>query len=205
MLSRRLIFPVVVLLLMAFRPALADDAQDAVSFISQQAQTTLSVASDKSLTPASRLERYKQIFDSAFDLPAISQFVLARYWRSATPDQQKSFIALFEQYNVLTWGRRFDDYSGEQIKTVGAEKLDGPDEWQVNCEVIRPQGQQPVDLQWRLHKTAQGWKITDVVIAGASLALAQRQDFSSVLQQNGNKLDALLSTLRAKVDQLKAA
>jgi len=61
-------------------------------------------------------------------------------------------------------------------------------------------------VQWRLHDMPDGsLRITDIIVEGVSMAITQRQDFSSTLQGIGGKIDALLSAMRTKIDQLKAA
>ena len=61
-------------------------------------------------------------------------------------------------------------------------------------------------MQWRLHDSADGnFRITDIIVEGVSMAITQRQDFASTMQGIGGKMDSLLSAMRTKVDQLKAA
>jgi phospholipid transport system substrate-binding protein len=177
---------------------------DAGTFIEKLADTAIATVADKQLAENDRDARFRQLFVSNFDLPTIGKFVLARYWKAATPEQQQEFLKLFEDQVVLTWAKRFKDYSGEKLHVVASNKEDDHT-WLVESQILRDKGP-PVAVQWRLHDTPDGaFRITDIIVEGVSMAITQRQDFSATLQGTGGKIDALLSSMRTKVDQLKAA
>jgi phospholipid transport system substrate-binding protein len=184
-------------------PVRADDGDGARKFIQDLAQTAIATVANKQLSDQQRRDRFRQLFVSTFDLPEISRFVLSRYWRTATPEQQQQFVKLFEETMVLIWSQRFKDYSGESLAIQGA----GPDRengWQVDSQVIRPQGP-PVPVQWRVKQLPNGgYRIVDIVAEGTSMALTYRQDYAGAMQQNGRQMDALLNSMRGKIEQLKA-
>jgi phospholipid transport system substrate-binding protein len=187
----------------AARPAAAATADDARKFIQGVADTAITTVADKSLSNEARNDRFRQLFVSTFDLPAISRLVLARYWRSATPQQQQTFLKLFEEVQVLMWARRFRDYNGQRLQTQDATG-EGSD-WVVDTVVIRPQ-QQPLPVQWRIHDTGGGkFAILDVMPEGVSMAMTHRDEYAAVLKANGGNIDALLESLRAKIAQLRAS
>ena len=55
------------------------------------------------------------------ELPAIGRFILARYWKAATPAEQEKFATLFEDVIVYTWSRRFSEYNGQTLKVSGMQ------------------------------------------------------------------------------------
>lgn len=180
------------------------DTPDPSAFIEKLADTAISTVADKQLAESERDSRFRTLFVGNFDLPAIGRFVLARSWKTATPDQQQDFLALFEEQVVLIWARRFKDYSGEKLQVLGNVKEDDHT-WLVDSQIIREKGS-AVPVQWRVHDTPDGTlRITDIIVEGVSMAITQRQDFSSTLQSLGGKIDALLSAMRTKIDQMKAA
>jgi len=180
------------------------DGPDAGAFIEKLADTAINTVADKQLAETERDERFRTLFVSSFDLPTIGKFVLARYWKTATPEQQQEFLKLFEDQVVLTWAKRFKDYSGEKLKVLGNNKEDDHT-WVVDSQITREKGP-PIPVQWRLHDSADGnFRITDIIVEGVSMAITQRQDFASTMQGIGGKMDSLLSAMRTKVDQLKAA
>jgi phospholipid transport system substrate-binding protein len=95
------------------------------------------------------------------------------------------------------YAQRFGSYRGS-----GSFKVTGQREENnvamVNTEIGRPDAQQPAKVTWQLAKTPNGYKITDVSIEGVSQALTYRQEFESVISQNGGQLSALTQQLRDK-------
>ena len=178
-----------------------DDAKEFISNLAQQAITTVA---QRDLADSERNDRFRRLFVASFDLPQISQFVLARYWRAATPEQQQDFMKLFQEVQVLNWAQRFKDYKGENLAVTSSSK-DGDKGFVVESQLNHPPAQ-PMPVQWKVHQGDDGQlKVTDIVVEGVSMAITQRSDFNSLLQGNGGKIDALLSALRTKVDQMRGS
>jgi phospholipid transport system substrate-binding protein len=183
-------------------PARAE-ADDARKFVEGLAEHAIATVADRQLTEQARDDRFRNLFISSFDIPGIGQFVLGRYWKLATPDQQQEFLKLFEEMNVLTWAKRFKDYQGETLKTLGANK-EGERGWLVDSQIVRPQGP-PIPVQWDLRENGDGFRVVDIIVEGVRMGVTYRSDYSSAMQANGGKFDALLATMRTKLDQLRAA
>lgn len=179
----------------------ASGGDEARTFIQGLAQAAITTIADKSLSTEQRNDSFRRLFVSGFDIPAISRFVLARYWRAATPTQQQDFIKLFEEVQVLMWARRFGEYHGESLQIQGANGEGN--EWVVDSLVMRPR-QSPLPVQWRVHRAEDGkFRITDVMPEGVSMALTHRDEYAAIMKSNGGSVDALLGSLRAKIEQLR--
>src|SRR5208283_4833620 len=125
-------------------------------------KAAIDTVADKQLAETERDERFRTLFVSSFDLPAIGKFVLARYWKIASPDQQTEFLKLFEDQVVLTWAKRFKDYSGKKLQVLGSSKEDDQI-WLVDSQIVRDKGP-AVPVQWRLHAAPDGaFRITDII------------------------------------------
>jgi phospholipid transport system substrate-binding protein len=185
-------------------PIRAETADDAQKFIQGLAQRAITTVADKQLTATERNDRFRTLFVSAFDIPEIGRFVLSRYWRTATPEQQKDFLGLFAEINVLTWAKRFQEYNGESLDTLGASN-DSERNWSVDSRILRPQGP-PIPVQWHLRQGEDGaFRVVDIVVEGVSMAITLRSDYTATVQSNSGKVDSLLSAMRTKLDQLRAA
>ena len=68
----------------------------------------------------------------------------------------------------------------------------------VSSQIIRKK-EEPLDVEWRLRRTGDSWRIVDIVIIGISMAVTQRSEFGSVITNNGGKVEALLKSLRSKI------
>src|SRR5438067_1145715 len=116
------------------RPAAA---QDAAAFIRTLGTEAIQVLGP-SVSPAQRLARFRQLFHNDFDVEGIGQFVLGRYWRTATPPQQQEFLQLFQEYVVQAYASRLGQYGGEPFRVIGARP--SGDEIVVGSEVVRAGG-----------------------------------------------------------------
>lgn len=182
----------------------AQTDENAKTFIGGLAQRAINAVADHQLSQAERDDRFRKLFVSSFDIPEIGKFVLSRYWRMASPEQQQEFLSLFEEITVLTWAKRFQDYNGESLESLSATK-DGDKYWIVDSRILRDQGPQ-IPVQWRLKETDDGsFRVVDIVVEGVSMAITHRSDYASAMQANGGKVDGLLAIMRTKLDQLKAA
>jgi phospholipid transport system substrate-binding protein len=167
---------------------------DSVAFINQLGTQAIQVLG-KNVAPAERLQRFRQLFASDFDIPGIGQFVLGRYWRAATPQEQQDFLKLLNEYLAQAYSARLAEYAGEPFRAIGA-KPDG-DETIVASEIIRTGGNK-IRIDWHLVDRG-GWKITDAYVAGVSMKVTQRDEFASVIQQGGGQVSYLIGRLRQKV------
>ena len=84
----------------ALAPTILAAAADPAAVITNLGNRALEVLG-KSATPAQRVARFHELFRQDFDVPGIARFVLGRYWKTATPEQQQEFIKLFEDYIAL--------------------------------------------------------------------------------------------------------
>jgi len=169
-------------------------AQDAQSFI-----RTLGTEAIQVLGPGvpeqQRLARFRELFSEDFNLPEIGRFVLGRYWRTATPEEQQEFLRLFQEYIVRAYSARLGQYAGQPFRVMG-ERPDG-DQTIVTSQVVGQSGE-PIALDWHLTQTASGYKITDVYVGGVSMAVTERDEFAAVIQRNGG-VSGLLAQLRQKL------
>ena len=177
-------------------PAPSRAAGDAGDFISDLGQRTVQILA-ANLAERERETRFRAIFDEGFDVPAIARFVLGTYWRTASDEQRRTFLTLFETYVVHVYTVRFNEYSGQQLK-VTAARAEGDDAALVQSVIAQPSGAPPLRVDWRVSRTDRGYRINDVVVEGVSMAITQRQEFASVIQRNGGQIDALLKLLREK-------
>ena len=178
--------------LLAAAPAGAQDAQAFVAQLGNQAIQVLG----PSVSPAQRVARFRQLFRDDFDVPGIGQFVLGRYWRTATPAEQQEFLRLFQEYIVQAYAGRLGEYGGEPFRVTGSRP--SGDETVVSSLIERANAGR-VQVDWYLINRGGAPKITDVYVGGVSMKVTQRDEFSSVIQRNGGRVDALLAQLRQRL------
>ena len=114
--------------------------------------------------PKIREARFRELFHADFDCPGIARFVLGRYWRNASEEEQQEFVKLFEDYVVFVYATRLSNFGGETIKVRGS-RSDG-DGVIVSTDVSSPGGASPLKIDWRLVTENGAYKISDVIVEG---------------------------------------
>ena len=173
----------------------APTTADAQKFIDSLGEAAISSLTGTDLSEDERETRFRGLLESHFDLPGISKFVLARYWRVATDAERADFRRLFEDLLVQAYAKKFAEYAGERFKVSGALANDDGS-ITVNSLIDRPNGDQ-IRLDWRV-EDASGLKISDLIVEGVSLRTTYRSDVGSVIQNGGGKVASLLDALRQK-------
>ena len=139
----------------------------------------------------------KKAKNKKFDIPSISRFVLCKYWKQASLDQKKNFIKAFRNYVVKTYSSRFNEYSGEQLTLINFENESNPKIFIV-LTALKRKDAPPIIVDWRIGKKKENFVILDIIIEGISLAITQRSEFVSVIDQNEGNIDQLISILKEK-------
>jgi phospholipid transport system substrate-binding protein len=204
---RALLAAIGTLALTAAAPAHAGVEREASRFIEQLAADTVAIVGDEAATSGDRSGRLRGLLDRGFDTEVIGRFVLGRYWNGASETQQRDFVALFRDFTVASYARRFDSYAGQTLQVLEARDQGGEagkTKVLVSSRMLRP-GADAVRIDWRVRQTGDGWRIYDVVVEGISMVLTQRSEFAAVLQRSGGNIDGLLEQLRASTARLEGA
>lgn len=171
----------------------ADTAADARQYVDVIAAQALAIvkAGDPQTVKQSKLEN---LFKGVVDIPFIGRFVLGRHWNTATPVQQKDYLAAYEPFLMKGYVGRIAKYSGQSYK-LGNTKQDADGNSVVTMEIVDP-GKPSVFVDYRLRKQGKDFKVTDIVVEGVSLLTTQRSEFNSVVNSKG--LDGLIDALKKK-------
>jgi phospholipid transport system substrate-binding protein len=158
----------------------------------------LTVLADQALkNPANQTERrvkLERIIGGRFDYEEMAKRTLPTQWKSLSTDQQKQFVALFQQFLTSSYVGNVEGYSGEQIE-YGKERQKGTFA-EVQTKVVSPKVQIPLD--YRLINKGGEWRVYDVIIDGVSLMKNYRGQFSRII--DSSSFEALLDKLRNKTD-----
>jgi phospholipid transport system substrate-binding protein len=131
-----------------------------------------------------------------FDTSYAAQLVLAKHWRTATPEQRKRFVEAFYQSLLQNYGEALLEFTPDRLRILPFQGKPDDTVVTVRSEVRRDNGSR-VPVNYSLRKTPQGWKAFDVTIEGISYVKSFRTDFAAEIQQKG--LDAVISRLESQV------
>ncbi len=197
---RRLIALVVFVTVLGTAGIARAAANDAALFINQLGNQAIDTLRATNLTLDQREARFRSLLSQGFDLRFIGRFVLGRYWRGATPDQQNDYIDLYGEYLLQIYSARLGGYSGETLTVIGTRMVNDKD-FVVSTSLARPSGP-AIAADWRVRVIDGQYRIIDIMIEGISMAVTQRSEFASVVKRDG--IDGLLTILRARTTKITA-
>jgi phospholipid transport system substrate-binding protein len=180
-------------------------ASDTVAkFIRELGDKAIIRLADPAITDREREDRFRILLNENFDVTRICRFVLGRHARSASQNEMAEFKRLYEDIVVLTYAHLFASYAGEGFK-VKREVGDPGDRYKLVLTEVQPGGgKPPIKLDWQVKINGHSYAVVDIRVEGASMAITQREEYTSVLDKNGGDIADLLSQLRSKVARLRA-
>lgn len=133
------------------------------------------------------------------DAQKMTQQAAGRYWRQASPEQQKQLSDEFRTLLVYTYSGALAQIKNETVefKPFRADPADSDVE--VRSQVNMTRGE-PIELDYRLAKTPQGWKIYDINVLGAWLVQTYASTFANEISKGG--IDGLIKKLHDRNQQL---
>lgn len=183
--------------LLAAGPFAAGATSKPDAFIREVGTDTLQALGDRSLTAEKRESLVRDLLTSHLDLEAVGRFCLGRYSRSLNDGQRAEYSKLFEDYLVKVYSQLLAQYNGETLQVRDGSRAAGS-ETLVDLQINRPNGP-PIRVEWKLHEKSGKPLLTDVIVEGVSMAFTQRQQFESVIQNNGGKVEALFAAMKKQI------
>lgn len=120
-----------------------------------------------------------------FDFDLISRYVLGRYWKQATGEEQLAFVEQFRNLMVRTYAHALLNYSDQSFRFEPA-RMDADPKRATVTMVVSQKGAPDIPIDYRLYMDGGGdWKVYDVVIDGLSLVSNYRTSFSSHIKRMG--------------------
>ena len=126
---------------------------------------------------------------------------VGRYWRQATPVQQKGLQDEFKVLLVRTYSGALAQVKDQEVQLKPMRG--GADDTEVVVRTeVRGKGE-PIQLDYRLEKTPDGWKIYDVNVLGVWLVENYRNSFAQEISAGG--IDGLIAKLAERNQTAKAS
>jgi phospholipid transport system substrate-binding protein len=186
----------------SFHATAADEAPDAlVKRISQDVLDT--AKADKEIQHGNQqhvLDLVNSKILPYVDFQRMTQLAAGPAWRNATPDQQKQLTDQFRDLLVFTYSGAVSSIKDQKLQFQPLRADPGAtDGVEVRSQVLQPRGE-PIQLNYRLEKTASGWKIYDLNVLGAWLVETYKGNFTAEISKGG--IDGLIKTLTDKNKKL---
>ncbi len=191
--------------LLAASPLLRAEPVAADAFVKQVSADVIdAVKADKAIQ-AGDVARIRALVDAKVmphvNFQRMTASSVGPQWRSATPDQQKRMLTEFQTLMVNTYSGALTQVKDQAVVVKPLRATPDQTELVVRSEV-RGKGD-PIQLDYRLEKAGDGWKIYDVNVGGFWLVDAYKGQFAKDLSNGG--IDALINRLAEKNKSLASA
>ena len=161
-------------------------------------QSTVNRAAEtlnSSFTKDQRIEKLKEIAKETVDIKGIGFYSLGSYRKNLSKDQLTNYINIFEEYFLKSFSSRLAEYSNPEIEVNSKKKLN-ENYTIVSSTLVATDSRPEVKIEWRVYtKNPENLLIRDLIIEGLSLARTQKEEFSSIINSNDGKIEALLKNL----------
>ncbi len=180
--------------------ARADDLAAARALIQHTGGMLLS-AINSSESYAQKQARLQQLVFENVDVDGVARFVLGRFWRQATPQQQQVYLQTFRELLVYAGTGQASTFQGATFAVVNA--VQQPVGIVVNTLVNVP-GKPQATVQWVVAMMDGQPKIVDILAEGTSLRLTERNDYAGVISQHGGQIQPLIDAMQQQLARFKA-
>ncbi len=174
--------------------AYAEPAPAAQGFVDALASKVIDIVKDEGASRADKETKIETLFVDKVDIDFIAKFVLGKNWRTATPEQQKNYVAAYKPFILKNYAGRLAKYSG-QTYTLKNSRMDG--DASMVTMVIHDTDGKDVVVDYRLQPKGKSFKVVDIIVEGVSLLQTQRSEFNGIVERKG--IDGLIQALQTQV------
>lgn len=170
---------------------------DAKAWVNDKGRELLDTFNEPNL--AEKYRRLDKLFVEYVDLDYISKFVVGKYWRQMSPEQQKRYQEIFKRYALGVYKGfplSFEQKINFEVNSVQSEK----DYTDVTTSIVleeKKDNQQPQTflVVFRLVEVEGGYKIIDLKFAESSLILSYRSRFYELFANDDGDIEWFLEDL----------
>ncbi len=168
-------------------------ANAAEDFVSASILKGFDVLNDASVPVAERRQRFATFLLGLTDVRRVALFLLGSYAAKAEAADIDAYVAAYREYIMSVYLSYFSLYAGQSLHVVSSRER-APGDYVVSTQITGGNAATPIDFRVR----ADGPQplLLDVAVSGVWLALAQRDQFMSVLAANNGDVKILTSHLR---------
>ena len=164
-----------------------------VRFVVEDVMTT--IKNDKAIQSGD-LRKINSLVDQKIlphsDFQKTTRLSMGRNWSKATPQQQAQITQEFKTLLIRIYGGALAQVKDQKVQYKPFRSA--ADETDVVVKTVVVGKGEPIQLDYRLEKTANGWKVYDINILGAWLVESYRNQFNDQVSKGG--IDGLIKFLQ---------
>jgi phospholipid transport system substrate-binding protein len=146
-------------------------------------------------TKEEKVEKLKDIARDTVDIEGLGFYSLGAHRKDLNESQLAAYKIVFAKYFLKSFSSRLAEYSNPEIE-VKSKKIVNKNYTIVSSTLVSTDDRPEVEIQWRVYtKNPDNLLIRDLIIEGLSLARTQKEEFSSIINSNDGKIEALLKNL----------
>jgi phospholipid transport system substrate-binding protein len=200
MLRPRLLMPLfaALLSLALALPAAADPSPEA--FVKSR-QTELSALLKKGKDPAAD-KKVEAIFDEMLDYETLAKESLGEHWGTLKDPQKKEFQGVLQRLVKNAYRKNLKKTLDYEVSFKGATKSKKGMLVKTVARNKKNEREEPVSIDYIVHKVDGKWRIYDIVTEGSSLVSNYKSQFRRVIKKNG--FETLMDRMKKKLDKEQA-
>jgi len=185
----------------AFLAAGTAQAQTAPDALVKQVSNEVidAVKADKAIQ-AGDVQRINALVDAKVmphvNFQRMTSMSVGRHWRAATPEQQKRLQEEFKTLLVRTYAGALTQVKEQTTVVLKPMRAQPADTEVVVRTEVRNSGSEPIQLDYRLEKAGDTWRVYDINVGGIWLVEQYRNSFAQEIGTNG--VDGLIAKLAEK-------
>ena len=129
------------------------------------------------------------------DFERMTRLAVGRAWRSAGARQHEALVDQFSTLITRTYSAAIDAYDGHETQVDALQISPGDNDVIVRSR-FKKAGAPPVEVNYAMSKSAQGWKVYDITVENVSLVITYRSQFGEEVARSG--IDGLIASLTEK-------
>ena len=144
-----------------------------------------------------RRHKLSEIIQARFDFAEMGKRSLARQWRKMSPAERKEFVGIFSNLLKDSYLTKIEAFTDEKI-VYPTERMEERYA-EVRTRIVQKSGR-GIAIDYRLHRTSEGWRVYDFVIEGVSLVANYRRQFKRLIRKTSYK--ELIARMKVKNEEV---
>tara|TARA_B100000886_G_C20220252_1_gene406145 strand:- start:46 stop:645 length:600 start_codon:yes stop_codon:yes gene_type:complete len=165
------------------------------NFINNITDSASSILSSEN-TREDKIQKLIKIGESSVDIDGIGFYTLGKHRKILNDGQKDEFKKIFREYFLKSFSSRLVEYKEAKIVVI-SEDIKNNKYTIVKSKLLATSNRPEVSIDWRVYtKDPTKPLIRDLIIEGLSLARTQREEFNSIIVNNGGDIKALFTSLK---------
>ena len=143
-----------------------------------------------------KIQELIKIGENSVDIDGIGFYSLGKHRKNLNDEQKDEYRKIFRKYFLKSFSTRLVEYKEAKIIVI-SEDIKSEKYTIVKSKLMATSNRPEISIEWRVYtKDPSKPLIRDLIIEGLSLARTQREEFNSIIMNNGGDISALFTSLK---------